>query len=212
MTWAGAMNAANPMPLNSRRPRPLERTIEVRDARLVVIASEGERTEPDYFDSLRSTRIKIRTIPCPDGRSSPVDVLIRMREFKDEYELEDNDELWLVIDRDRWSIRNLGLVARECLASRINLAVSNPCFEVWLALHYTPHIPPDLTSKAAPGFFSSLHGPYKKNALEAQRMLPLIPNAINNAAALDANKKARWPHSVGTRVYILMANLLPFLE
>ena len=198
--------------LNSRRPRPLDRTTAVRDARLLVIASEGERTEPDYFDSFRSTRLKIRTIPCVDGKSSPVDVLARMREFRQEFELDDDDELWLVIDRDRWSIRNLSQVARDCLAARINLAVSNPCFEVWLALHYTSSIPETLTSKTAPQFFSKLHGPYKKNSLDAEKLHPRIPQAIENAIALDTHKNARWPHNIGTRVYLLAERILPFVE
>ncbi len=201
----------NPMSLTSRKKRPLDRQLAVRDARLVVIACEGEKTEEDYFKGFHSSRIKIRMLPCEDGKSSPEAVFQRIDAFKSEYDLDDHDELWIVIDRDRWTEAMLSQVAQRCVANRINLALSNPCFEVWLALHYTSEIPQDLKSKDAPGFFSALHGGYSKSTLDPTRLMPLVNDAIRNAETLDTDPESRWPTGVGSRVYRIMKSILPII-
>lgn len=200
------------MSITSRRKRPLDRAGAVRDARLIVVATEGEKTEPAYFDGFSSFRIKIRSIPCNIGESSPKAVLERMRDFRTEFDLGDDDEVWLVIDRDRWEDKMLSEVAQQCAASRFNLALSNPCFEVWLALHYTDAIPPDLESKDARPFFAGLHGGYNKGRLDPTSLIPLVPDAIVRAERLDLNPDARWPDTVGSRVYRLAKVILPFLN
>lgn len=37
-----------------------------------------------------------------------------MNDYKGQYELESDDELWLVIDRDHWTDAMLSHVAKEC--------------------------------------------------------------------------------------------------
>lgn len=196
------------MALTSRKARPLNRVEAVRDARLIVIATEGERSEPIYFDIFHSTRVKLHVIPCVDGKSSPAATLERLSEFKGEYDLGDDDELWLVIDRDRWKPKMISDVARQCVSQRINLALSNPCFEVWLALHYVADIPTKLQSTTADGFFRTLHGAYTKGSFDAQPLLPLVRQAIINAEALDDRKGLRWPVKVGSHVYLLLKSIL----
>ena len=200
------------MAITSRRKRPLNRSVSVRDARLIIVATEGEKTEPAYFEAFSSYRIKIRTIPCSNGESSPRAVLDRIRHFRAEFDLGDDDEMWLVIDRDRWEDKMLSEVAQQCTAGRFNLALSNPCFEVWLALHYTDTIPEDLESKTASQFFSTLHGGYNKGRLDATPLIPLVGDAIAHAERLDLNPQARWPDTVGSRVYRLAKVILPFLD
>lgn len=208
---AGLKTVVLHMTMTSRKRRPLDRLTAVRDARLIVVATEGAKTEPSYFAGFHSIRIKIKTIPCVNGQSSPASVLARLLEFRQEFELDDDDELWLVIDRDKWTEAMLSDVAQRCQNSRVNLAVSNPCFEVWLALHYTSNIPPDLRSTDAPEFFSNLHGSYSKSSFDPSGILHLLPAAIANAQALDVNPTARWPTAVGSHVYRLANVILPFL-
>lgn len=196
------------MALTSRKARPLDRIESVRDARLIVIATEGERSEPIYFDIFHSSRVKLKVIPCVGGKSSPADTLARLADFKEEYDLDGDDELWLVIDRDRWTPRMIADVARQCVAQRINMALSNPCFEVWLALHYVDAIPRKLQSTTADRFFRDLHGSYRKGDYDAQPLLPRVKQAIANAEALDEPKGRRWPPGVGSHVYLLLQSIL----
>ena len=60
----------------------------------------------------------------------------QLNKYKGQYELESDDELWLVIDRDRWTDAMLSHVAKECAQDDyLHVALSNPCFELWLLLH-----------------------------------------------------------------------------
>jgi hypothetical protein len=61
----------------------------------------------------------------------PLKIIIAMEGNVDEI-----DVLWLVIDTDRWGDKQLSEVTSECVSKHFRLAVSNPCFELWLILHY----------------------------------------------------------------------------
>ena len=67
-----------------------------------------------------------------DNKSSPKYVLERLKHFRQEYELAAGDELWLMIDVDRWQDKKLSSVTQEAYASDFKLAISHPCFETWL--------------------------------------------------------------------------------
>ena len=45
----------------------------------------------------------------------------------------DFDEVWCIFDTDEH--KNLPHALNDAIQSRINVAVSNPCFELWLVLH-----------------------------------------------------------------------------
>lgn len=71
------------------------------------------------------------------NNSSPEHVLKQLNDYKKEYELESDDELWLVIDKDRWPDAMLSHVATECTQDiYMHVAISNPCLELWLLLHF----------------------------------------------------------------------------
>ena len=70
---------------------------------------------------------------------SPEHVLKQLNDYKSQYELEADDELWLVVDKDRWTEAMLSRVATECSQEvAMHMALSNPCFELWLLLHPDP--------------------------------------------------------------------------
>ena len=112
----------------------------VRSARLVVIASEGRCTESIYFsavkDRLRAPNVHVEILARDSNESSPESVHAQIADFMRQYNIEDDDELWLVIDRDRWHERMLSQVAQLCAQNpHLNFCMSNPCFELWLLLH-----------------------------------------------------------------------------
>ena len=124
-----------------RRKRPLDRSTDVvRDANLVVIASEDKYAVRQYFDFFRSTKIQFKVLETQDGKSAPEHVLHRLDEYMREYEFGDGDEFWLVCDCDHWinsgHVKNLVRVMQECGQKGIRVALSNPCFELWLLLHF----------------------------------------------------------------------------
>ena len=126
-----------------RERRDFVRRSGLRDATLFVIASEGVVTEPRSFNGIKerwhNPRIYVEILERDDpGHSSPEQVLKALSRFAEEYRLRDGDQLWLVIDRDSqsWKPRMMASIARECQRKTYHLAVSNPCFEIWLLLHF----------------------------------------------------------------------------
>jgi hypothetical protein len=75
----------------------------LRDAHLIVIATEGGHTEEQYFDIFESKKVQIKVLPTEDGYSAPKHVLQRLANYKKEYQIGKDDQLWLMIDRDRWN-------------------------------------------------------------------------------------------------------------
>ena len=70
------------MPFTSRKKRPLDRNIpHLRDTKLIVIATEGQKTEKRYFDIFKTLKIQVRVIPAEDNLSAPEYVLEKMRLF-----------------------------------------------------------------------------------------------------------------------------------
>lgn len=123
-----------------RKRKDFVRLEGVRPARLVVIASEGRCTESIYFSAvkerLRAPNVHVEILDRDSNESSPESVHAQIADFMREYNIEDDDELWLVIDRDRWHERMLSQVAQLCSQnSHLHFCMSNPCFELWLLLH-----------------------------------------------------------------------------
>ena len=55
-----------------------------------------------------------------------------------EYNLQERDQLWLLMDRDlqSWKPAMISAIAQQCQSKGYFLAVSPPCFEIWLLLHF----------------------------------------------------------------------------
>ena len=96
-----------------------ERKEAFRDARLVVIASEGKDTEKIYFkalaDKYENSRVHVHILEREENISCPEFVMSQLVAYKIQYDLESDDELWLVIDRDRWPEKTLSRIAAECI-------------------------------------------------------------------------------------------------
>ncbi len=199
-----------------------------KSARLVVIAAEGFETENLYFEamktSLRAANVHVEVLHREsDGDSSPEHVHEQIRGFMEEYNIEDDDELWIVVDRDRWTNKMLSNIARLCAQNKnLRFCVSNPCFELWLLLHlddvslYSDEDKKSLTANRKSTRhktwlkqkLSVLMGGYNEASYNAGLLLPMIDDAIGRAAAMDHNPEDRWPQTVGTRVYLLAKSIM----
>lgn len=117
----------------------------LRDYRLFAIACEGEKREPMYFSMFQnmSPRISVDIIEeivsyeemevIQKFRSSPEWVLDRAVKYVEKEGLADEDELWFVMDIDKWSIDQIRAISNYCEGKKNwHIALSNPCFEVWL--------------------------------------------------------------------------------
>ena len=158
------------------------------------------------------------------NNSSPEHVLKQLNDYKEQYALEADDELWLVIDKDRWTEAMLSRVATECTQDEyMHMALSNPCIELWLLLHLVDvtSLSPEeqqqwlenhrKTKNADPYLKVRLRqemGSYHEAAYDAQMLIAHVEEAIERAKALDKNPADRWPQPLGTRVYLLAESVM----
>jgi len=217
--------------MRSRSSLMRERREAFRDARLIVVASEGRDTERIYFRALAkeysNPRVHVHILERSEDErnsSSPEHVLKQLYNYKSQYELEADDELWLVVDKDRWTDAMLSRVATECTQDvSMHMALSNPCFELWLLLHLEDVV--SLTpeerqlwmenrrkSKNVDPYLKVLlrqkMGSYHESAYDASSLIAHVETAIERARALDKKTADRWPQTLGTRVYLLAESVM----
>jgi hypothetical protein len=208
--------------------RSFERPEGKKSARLIIIACEGKETEKIYFNAVKNSRcagnVHMEVLERDSTDSSPSVVYNQLKQFQDTYQLEDDDELWIVIDKDRWNTKTLAGIARLCTQSKfMHFAMSNPCFELWLLLHCE-----DVASMSAEELKALQEnkrvshrgdtwlksrvrhamGSYRESSYDAGKLMGLIGIARDRAAALDKNKSERWPSSIGTHVYKLIDSIM----
>ncbi len=203
------------MALTHRKKRPIDRNLKVlADTRLLIIATEGRITEKQYFAQFRNRRVQVKVIPTgEDNKSSPEYILRRLKDFRQEYDLKADDELWLMIDVDRWKDKKLKSVTKEAKDSGFQLAVSNPCFETWLLCHYIlPTIRTSTCKKITEQLsdeLKKLHDTgYNKAKLNTDYFKPYVKQALQNAKQLDIHPNSRWLNQVGTHVYKVVEQLI----
>lgn len=127
-----------------RGARSLKRKVAIRaPRRTFLVFCEGTRTEPEYLNALRR-QPEVRDVAAVDLRIEPTQgvpltlvataVKVRKQAIKEKDEI---DEFWCVFDVE-WPINhpNLNDAIEQARRNDINLAISNPCFELWLVLHF----------------------------------------------------------------------------
>lgn len=211
-----------------RKRRPFVRPDAVRDVKFIVVATEDTKATVSYFKTLvspryyQSTRVQVEVLTREDTVSSPEHVLAQLNSWRREYQLNEDDELWLVIDVDRWGDAKLSQIAQTCGQKQIKLAVSNPAIELWFLLHLTDLEQYDTerlsrlqANKKAKASRSELEQAiieiaesYNKSNLDVDRYIPHVEWAIRRAEKLDIQPEDRWPQQLGTRVYLLVRSMI----
>lgn len=196
-----------------KRTKLLDRQQDRRDAKLFVVATEGKETEKQYFRIFNSSRIKVEILATTDdGKSSPEYVLERLDIFKERYDLDEDDMLWLVSDVDRWGAKKLSSVCSQARQKGYNLAISNPCFEVWLTLHFEEINTQDRTCDNFKARLRTILGSYNGSNLDISAYQQNIENAVNRAKNLHQISQQDWPPTLGTHVYRLVEILQESLD
>jgi hypothetical protein len=107
-----------------------------------ILICEGEKTEPAYFNALRGqypgALISIEFVTAA-GVPITIKAKVQARMAELRREQRDNpsakaDRIWAVFDRDEHL--NVAEAIAGCESAGAQVAYSNPCFEVWLILHY----------------------------------------------------------------------------
>jgi hypothetical protein len=173
-----------------RRRRPFRNPLP-----LILIVCEGTRTEPGYFNELRHTeRIPIDLVISPGGK--PKTLVKRAVEMKnaakkDAKSRQDEnllyDDVWCVFDIDEHpAVPDAKQQARD---NGIELAISNPCFELWILLHFQDqraHIERGVVQRECANYLPD----YAKEVPFA-KLHPNYREAVQRARDLDAWQQTR---------------------
>lgn len=133
--------------MSAARFDPRRKPVPRRLGQTVVIACEGLKTEPLYFEGIRR-HLRASTIDFVLVRHEGTDPLTvvtaaenKRAELKKGKRWLDGDTAWAVFDgeehlatggdRERWNT-----AVQRAAAQGIRLAISNPSFELWYLLHF----------------------------------------------------------------------------
>lgn len=177
----------------------------------ILVVCEGAVTEQRYFRALqhnaRNPRLHVEVAKEVGAPLTVVQIAVRRRQEAEraaDQERDDNirwDQVWGVFDVDAHP--NLDEARRLAEAESINLAVSNPCFELWALLHFQEqraHIERDRVRAALQRHLVG----YDKE-LDFRKLHPLYENAVQRARDLEreADAHGETGRNPTTQVYKL---------
>lgn len=196
------------------------------DAKKVYIFCEGEETEVKYFKYFQglSSNIDIIPIPNDNGKSDPLklkenanllffgneDVLPQF-ELNKEYK----DEVWFVIDTDRWNVGNKIELLKEFCYSQDesenlwNVVQSNPCFELWFYYHFHENMPDENEVDSFTSFKEFVNSQIK-GGFDTRSMPIELTTAIENSTK-NFNITSNQPDLFSTEVHNLGKVIISFV-
>lgn len=198
--------------------------------RKYFIACEGRHSEYRYFKGLSNAADR-------HGISSAIDfVFVEHSECSGNHPLQIIDQaskevhekgnflkgdcLCILVDRDKGSFSDQQFIEaiHRCNSKNIKLFVSNPCFELWLLLHFT-----DLSEYSLEAIKENkktgsrtyveqilkddhLNGSYQKKTLNYNLFDDKVEKAISNASLHETDIQ-RLKDSVGTNIGLLVEEM-----
>jgi len=195
----------------NRKRRPARGPAAKSPKRRLLLVCEGEVTEPSYFRGFeRWARNNTVEIVVSNTHGVPLTLVQYAAEKKQQAEeqarrKEDSflayDEVWCVFDVDEHPRLS---DARELARSKqVELAISNPCFELWLLLHWRES-PGQRHRHDLQRMLKDYVDPYDKQVDFALFSFG-IPDAIRRARRLDeeAEEEGEAGRNPTTGVYLL---------
>ena len=149
----------------------------------VLVVSGGQKTESQYFSGLRLARRVPITVKCKVD--APLNLVEYAARLRDQYR-EEFQAVWYVVDVDDFDI---AAAVRAADGAKVNLAVSNPCFELWLLLHFADHRAHIADYRAARDLLAR-HVPGYDKKLDYAAFDPGVEQAVTRAAHLGPDNPA----------------------
>ncbi|MCM0589920.1 MAG: RloB family protein [Gloeotrichia echinulata DEX184] len=160
-------------------------------AQKILIGCEGSKTEPIYFESIRNELrlptlriIVLRHQSKTDPRSIIERLIEERQEMKDNQAWTSKDEAWAVFDGDEHiekSLANWDSAIARAKSQKINLAITNPCFELWYLIHFRDHLAQITREQLLNSLEKHIPNYDKSMCLYPKTLKPLTEEAIRRA-------------------------------
>lgn len=99
------------------------------------------------------------------------------------------DQVWCVFDRDHHA--NIDQALDMAKANSIKIALSTPCFEVWLLLHFDSSTRPYTDcAEVIRHLNNHLQSRYDKSAMPMEELFPVLDTVMTHARRLRAHNEA----------------------
>ncbi len=190
---------------------------------MILIFTEGTKTEPNYFESFRIRGIIVRIIGLGMNTLTLVEEAIEQRaELIDQFAKESEKKpktitykSFCVFDKDSFTASAFNSAIDKARSHGFSVAYSNEAFELWYLLHFE-YLHSGLTrDKYISKLSKILKEKYKKNDQEIYRKLyDKQEIAIKNSGKLLASHPSINPakNNPSTTVYELVEYLNQFLR
>lgn len=197
-----------------------------------LIVTEGERTEPLYFNGLKELirekiggMVDVIEVPvidvCGEGSSTGKLLEITEKIVKDANIIYQN--IWVVFDKD--DFKDFDKAITDGINKGYKMAWSNQSFEYWLYLHFyysDSALHRDDLCKKLDDIFKAYglgDGTYKKNYEDIYNLVNTY-NGVNTAIKNAKRRMASFKNGInkpseydpGTTVYILVEELKTYLD
>jgi hypothetical protein len=171
-------------------PRLSRRAGTAVEAETIAIVCEGEKTEVIYFNGIRTLhRLATARVQIVGLGADPLTVVKEAELLQRDY-----DHVWAVFDVEAsgahaTSHRTLKQAIARAERAGIHCAISHPCFELWLLLHFRPQTA-YLNNEAARSKVRQCRCGYDAKGFDFRKVWPHHRTAIDNARVLDLRQRA----------------------
>jgi hypothetical protein len=181
------------------------RTVATRNAKSrLLVCCNALKTEKDYLqglkDHLETPAVTVRFKPKVCSPSQLVDFAIAERARQ----AEEFDQVWCVFDVDQYP--DVATAVAKARREDVEIALSNPCFEIWLILHFVAHTAPADTYKALLPMLKKHVKSYDKTRLNFKDYRDGWPDAVGRARGL-ASAGQEHRHNPSTGVWRLVQDI-----
>lgn len=187
-----------------KRENRRSRRAAIREERAqILIVCGGDATEPAYFRGLKKERRNPAVKVTVERKGVDPVSLIRFAARK--RMTVECDQVWCVVDVDEFDLARAVTVAHE---EDVRLAISNPCFEYWLLLHFESCTAP-LTCYDDVELRLTRHVPrYDKSRLCVPDFAGGVDAAIERASGRCATVGTEHQHNPSTGAWALVRQVI----
>jgi hypothetical protein len=184
-----------------KRETDLRRRVDTREELWsVLVVTNGNRTEVDYFEALKkepwviADKVKVKF-----EHGDPAAVVLRAARIRDDSAY---DEAWVVCDVDDFDVRS---AITDAAVREVGLTLSVPSFEVWLILHVSDGCPGFNNAAQVEGHLEKLLPNWEKTALRFSDFRDGVFDAVARAKRLGNPPEANPSTAVWQLVESLRA-------